>query len=343
MSKLERRDFLKAAGASAALPAAAALGHSAALGAGSERDALAPESVPGATKYPKFSIITNYSPEKLRFAASAGYEGVVLKFSDAIDPDKATDASLDSMLAAARDAGVRIVSIECMWGFNHIARDPAERRAAQARFIRALELGHRLGCKFVGTFSGGTAGASVDDQVKALAAAASEQYMPVCDKLDMQMGWENYPCDVNFATVPAIWNQVFALVPNPRLGLEFDPSHLVRQYIDPVGAAREVRARIHAVHAKDTEIIQPVLQQVGIHGKDWWRYRIPGQGLIDWPAFITVLLQAGFAGGLAVEHEDDFWDAPPSDDATDFPQERKDGFVLASRFLRMYLPGRSRD
>jgi hypothetical protein len=52
------------------------------------------------------------------------------------------------------------------------------------------------------------------------------------------------------------------------------------------------------------------------------------------------LLQAGFRGGLAVEHEDDFWDQPHSESQPDFPQERKDGFVLAYRFLRMYLPAR---
>ena len=93
-------------------------------------------------------------------------------------------------------------------------------------------------------------------------------------------------------------------------------------------------------HAKDTEIIEPVIQQVGIHGQGWWRYRIPGQGLLDWPKFITVLLQAGFHGGFAVEHEDDFWDVPNTEKEPDFPQARKDGFILAARFLRQYLPAR---
>jgi len=78
-------------------------------------------------------------------------------------------------------------------------------------------------------------------------------------------------------------------VPNHRFGLEFDPSHLVRQYIDPIQTAWDFRDRILAVHAKDTEIIQPVLAKVGIHGQDWWRYRIPGRdssiGLSSLPSF----------------------------------------------------------
>jgi sugar phosphate isomerase/epimerase len=295
-------------------------------------------ALPQDTKYPKLAIKTRYSPQRLAFAASAGYEGVIVDVNDAFDPDKLSDIQIDQVLAAARDAGVRIISIEAMT--NHLASDPAEQRQIRAHFVRCLELAHRLGCKFVGTFSGGKPGASVDEQVKELAEVLNEQYLPVCEKLDVRIGPENYPCDVNFATVPATWEKLFALVPNHRFGLEFDPSHLVRQYIDPIQTAWDFRDRILAVHAKDTEIIQPVLAKVGIHGREWWRYRIPGQGLIDWPKFITVLLQAGFRGGMAVEHEDPFWEVPHGDDGPEMAQERKDGFILAARFLRQYLPAR---
>jgi hypothetical protein len=41
-----------------------------------------------------------------------------------------------------------------------------------------------------------------------------------------------------------------------------------------------------------------------------------------------------------VEHEDKFWDVPNSGSLPDFPQQRKDGFILARRFLEQYLPGR---
>jgi sugar phosphate isomerase/epimerase len=327
---IQRRDFLKAAGVSAA-----SLGKP--LVSNGEQSS-ASTSVPADTKYPKLAIKTRYSPQRLAFAASAGYEGVIVDVNEYFDPEKLTDSQTDQVLAAARDAGVRIISIESM--VNHLAPDPAERRQIRARFVRCIELAHRLGCKFVGTFSGGKPGASVDEQAKELAEVLNEQYLPICEKLDVTIGPENYPCDENFATVPASWEKVFALVPNHRFGLEFDPSHLVRQYIDPIQTAWDFRDRILAVHAKDTEIIQPVLAQVGIHGRGWWRYRIPGQGLIDWPKFITVLLQAGFQGGMAVEHEDNFWDAPRGDQGPEMAQERKDGFILAARFLRQYLPGR---
>jgi sugar phosphate isomerase/epimerase len=340
---LPRRDFLRSATAVGAAAGASLSGLNAALAAGLSTSLNATND-PADTKHPKLSLIARYSPQTLKFAASAGYEGVVLRV-DADTPDlDLTDSQIDGISKTAREVGIGIVSLDCLLGYNHIAQDAGERKLARSRFLRSLELAHRLGCKFVGMFSGGISGASDDTQVKEYAAVINETYLPACEKLDLRIGHENYPSDINFATVPALWEKLLTLVPNRRYGLEFDPSHLVRQFIDPVQTAWDFRDRILAVHAKDTELIQLVLQKVGIHGKGWWRYRIPGQGLIDWPKFITVLLQAGFRGGFAVEHEDDFWDEKPADEipstGIELPQARKTGFILAARFLRQYLPGR---
>lgn len=330
-----RRNFLKVGGTSAAALGIAGADTAAAQSA---QQPAGPAAMPAETPYPKLSIITPYSPEKFAFAARAGYEGVVVTPGPEFNPDL-SDSAIDRILATARNAGIRIVSIE-YFGPNHTDPDRGKRAAANAEFIRALEFCHRLGCKFVGTFSGGMPGASVEDQAKAYADVFNEKYLPVCEKLDVAMGWENYPNGANFASIPAGMQAIFDLVPSKRLGLEFDPSHLVRQYIDPIRVAWHFKDRILAAHAKDTEIIEPVLQQVGIAGEGWWRYRIPGQGVVNWPEFLTVLLQIQFKGGIAVEHEDPFWDAAQSENLPDFPQQRKDGFILARRFLEQYLPGR---
>lgn len=330
-----RRDFLKASGTSAA---ALGVAGAAAVPVDAAQAPAAPAPAAADTPYPKLSIITPYSPQKLAFAAQAGYEGVVVTPGPDFNPNL-SDSAIDQILATARNVGIRIVSIE-YFGPTHIDPDAGKRAAAQADFIRALEFCHRLGCKFVGTFSGGMPGATMQDQAKAYADVVNEKYLPVMEKLDVSMGWENYPTAINFATYPAAMKAIFDLVPSKRLGLEFDPSHFVRQYIDPISVAWALKDRILAVHAKDTEIIQPILQEVGINGRGWWRYRIPGQGIVNWPAFFTVLLQIGFNGGIAVEHEDRFWDAPHSGNLPDFPQQRKDGFILAERFLSQYMPGR---
>ncbi|HKV49304.1 MAG TPA: sugar phosphate isomerase/epimerase family protein [Candidatus Acidoferrales bacterium] len=344
-AKLDRRGFLKAGGATAlTAPILGVAGAEAALASPAPQAAAAQNATAqnqaGQKQFPQIAMIVPYSPQNLAFASSAGYQGVVVPVGNDFNPNIG-DAAIDKIIQTARDANIRIISIEAMNGYNHSDPDPAKRRDAQQRFLGCVEFAHRLGCKFVGTFSGGIPGASADDQAKAFADAFNEVYAPVLEKLDMSIGWENYPTPPNFATVPAYYDKVFALVPNKRLGLEFDPSHYVRQFIDPIQVAWNYKDRILAVHLKDTEITQPVLQQVGIHGTGWWRYRIPGQGLVNWPAFFTCLLQAGFSGGMAVEHEDQFWDQPHTPQVPELCQARKDGFNEAMRFLRLYMPGRT--
>src|SRR5215472_311966 len=196
-----RRDFLKVGGTSAA-----ALGMVGAKAATAQEHA-GQTAMPADTPYPKLSIITPYSPEKLAFAAQAGYEGVVLTPSPNFNPDL-SDSAIDQVLAVARNAGIRIISIE-FFGPNHTDPDAGKRATANAEFVRALEFCHRLGCKFVGTFSGGVPGASMEDQTKAFADVFNEKYLPVCEKLDVGMGWENYPNVANFASIPAAMQAIF--------------------------------------------------------------------------------------------------------------------------------------
>jgi len=126
---IDRRDFLKLGGASAA-----ALGATTELAAGSassaaSRDPAASPPAPAGfapeTKYPKLAMITPYSPQKLAFATATGYEGVVIPLDDFFDPDKLTDSQIDQIMATSRETGARIISIECMWGLNHIHPNPA--------------------------------------------------------------------------------------------------------------------------------------------------------------------------------------------------------------------------
>jgi hypothetical protein len=153
--KFDRRDFLKVGGVSA-------LGTQMALAGG---DALAQEPAPSNSQhekgFPQLAMITQYSPQKLAFAGSTDYQGAVI-IVDRFFNHGLSDSQIDQALAAARQANIRIISIECM-APNHIDADPARRREAIADFIRYLEFGHRLGCKFVGTFSGGREGASMGD------------------------------------------------------------------------------------------------------------------------------------------------------------------------------------
>ena len=40
---------------------------------------------------------------------------------------------------------------------------------------------------------------------------------------------------------------------------------------------------------------------------DYFRFRIPGYGAINWSEFISALDEIGYTGGVAIEHEDDVY------------------------------------
>ena len=143
----------------------------------------------------------------------------------------------------------------------------------------------------------------------------------------------------NLAYAPAHWEAIFDAVPHEALGLCFDPSHLVWLGIDYLRAAREFGSRIYHAHAKDTEILPEASYRFGVIGAErgrigqgTYRFRIPGFGVIDWPAYITALLEIGYDGPLVVEHEDPFWSA-----RTDPTHDALKGLVLAQQFLTPLL------
>jgi sugar phosphate isomerase/epimerase len=105
---------------------------------------------------------------------------------------------------------------------------------------------------------------------------------------------------------PDTWDAWFKAVPSRALGLEFDPSHLYWQGIDHMRALYEYRDRVYHVHAKDVEMFPERRYRGGVNG-NYFRFRIPGYGGINWATFISALNEIGYEGGVAIEHEDDVY------------------------------------
>lgn len=113
---------------------------------------------------------------------------------------------------------------------------------------------------------------------------------------------------------PEMWRAMFAHCPSPALGLNYDPSHLVRLGIDWRRALDEFAPRVLHVHGKDTEIDAERVYEYGYLGpslasprpfsEGWWRYTIPGDGVVDWRHVVNHLEDAGFDGIISVELED---------------------------------------
>jgi sugar phosphate isomerase/epimerase len=99
---------------------------------------------------------------------------------------------------------------------------------------------------------------------------------------------------------------MFQIVPDANFGLNFDPSHLVWQFIDIPRAITEFGDRILHAHAKDVEVRRDGLYEWGVMstGVGWQVPRLCGLGEVDWGRFFGALYATGYDHVVSVEHED---------------------------------------
>ena len=122
----------------------------------------------------------------------------------------------------------------------------------------------------------------------------------------MLFSGDEWPFGTNLARTPAIWREMFNVIPDAGFGLNLDPSHLVWQFIDYVRAVREFGPRIFHVHAKDMEVDRDGLYENGAMSivVGWQVPRLPGLGEVRWDRFVSALYGIGYDWVISIEHED---------------------------------------
>ena len=96
----------------------------------------------------------------------------------------------------------------------------------------------------------------------------------------------------------------------PTLGINFDPSHLIWQGIDPAVFLYDFADRIYHVHIKDAKLnLNGRNSIIGSHivfgdQRRGWNFVSPGHGDVDFDNIIRVLNQIGYHGPLSIEWED---------------------------------------
>jgi len=256
-----------------------------------------------------------------------------------LDPRKVDDAAISSIKDKIQRAGIYVSSLAC--DGNHIDPDP-DRRARQNEYaVKCIELCGKMGIPAIGGQSGTMRGRPLQQQVDEIQRVYTEKYFPAAEKNKVRILWEPYQGGPNIATGPVGWEALFKAFGNsPHVGLQFDPSHLVWQFMDPVQAARDFADKIYDVHLKDTEILWHVVRRGGIlpvNGARWWRFRVPGYGSVDWKGFFSVLAENGYTGAMNIENEDEFY-YPSTTPQGDFTEQYKRGFHVAHEFLKTLVP-----
>lgn len=148
---------------------------------------------------------------------------------------------------------------------------------------------------------------------------------------------EGWPGPGSLACTPDGYDAFFANCSSPAFGINYDPSHLVRMGIDPLRFLRQFKDRIYHVHGKDTAIDAEAIYRYGRElgaadgkkhhfGGTFWRYTIPGQGVVDWPKLCEILAEIGYDGAICIELEDERFTG--TDEGTEV------GLIAARDFLK---------
>jgi sugar phosphate isomerase/epimerase len=197
----------------------------------------------------------------------------------------------------------------------------------------------RLGLKNVNTFIGRDHKSSVENNFKQF-KKVWPGIIKYAEKRKIKIGIENcpmffsndeWPGGKNLASSPAIWRRMFKEIPSKYFGLNYDPSHLVWQFMDYIKPIYEFKKRIFHVHIKDAKLLRDKLNDVGILATplSFHSPKLPGLGDVDWGRFFSALTDIGYNGAACVEVEDRSYEGSL--------KMRKQSLIQSREYLKQFL------
>lgn len=237
---------------------------------------------------------------------------------DCIEVGPSVRRALASFREVQYSSDVEIHSF--IYGRNFLSRDRKEREEFRSELWRLLDFASDIGVGQITTSTGVDPTLDLQGNIN----AALDFWQRIFDDAkaaNVKIALEFCPASGNFALGPYAWRRLLAATQTySNFGLNYDPSHLRWQFIDPYRPIHEFASHIFSVHAKDAVVWQDRLSEHGIltpyshsertpHGSLeeralWWAYRVPGEGDLHWPTFIHELQQSDYDGAILIEHED---------------------------------------
>jgi len=245
------------------------------------------------------------------------------------------DINDETALHIKEKLGKKGLEISCLSYYSNPFMAPDDNRDYHKNYIfNLIDAAEKLGVDRISTFTGFLPEMTMEENIALLA----EAFGPVLSKAarkNIKIMLENTPMmtgrelEGNFAYSPELWDMIFTKIPDENFGLNYDPSHLFWLGVDYMLFLNIFSDRIFHVQAKDAEIIVERLRMTGILGNNWFRYRIPGSGSIDWKKFLSSLYEAGYDDTVSIELEDPIW--------LDSTEKIEKGLLLGKKFLENYI------
>ena len=199
-------------------------------------------------------------------------------------------------------------------GYYPNTLDPVRREQNITHLKKVIVAAEMLGVGLVTTFIGRDQTKSVEENLKlvqshwpAIIHFAEKHHVKIAiENCPMLFGQDQWPGGQNLMYSPAIWKQVFEMIPSDHFGLNFDPSHFVWQQMDYVKAVRDFKDKIFHVHFKDIKLKKEKLAEYGVlaYPLSYMEPKIPGLGDVNWGDFVSELTQVGYEGYACLEIED---------------------------------------
>ena len=205
---------------------------------------------------------------------------------------------------------------ERLWGDG----DPegVRRRAAQ-EVIDTARAAESFGVGVVNGFTGSSVWSKLyffpptsQDDIAAGYRDFAERWTPIMDAFAahrVRFGLEVHPTEIAY-DIHTARRALEAIGNHPDFGFNFDPSHLVHQFVDPVAFIDEFADRIFHVHVKDARVQLDGRASILSSHLDFgdprrgWDFVSPGRGDVEWDPIIRALNRAGYDGPLSIEWED---------------------------------------
>jgi len=229
-----------------------------------------------------------------------------------IDIDGISREKMDYYLEYAAKKDIEISSLA--YYPNPLDSDLEARKVAIEHLMALIEISAQMGINLVTTFIGKDKNKTVEENLELF----KEIWTPIVRHAEVKkvkIGIENcpmyftkdeFPGGNNLASTPAIWKQMFELIPSDNLGLNLDPSHpylLMADYVKPV---YDFKDKIFHIHFKDLKIYKEKLDEHGAFSYPalWHSPKLPGLGGVDFAAFCGALNDIRYDGCACIEIED---------------------------------------
>jgi sugar phosphate isomerase/epimerase len=243
------------------------------------------------------------APGYLKQILPHGFESFSITFWQVVDTDLKKMAK--DVRKALGQSGATISSLAVFGNPLETQEKDIETRKGWEQAIDAAEA---YGCDIVAGFTGRLRGKSIPDSMERY----KQVFGPLAEraaKKGVRLAFENCPMggnwqsgDWNIAHNPSAWELMFAAVPAPNIGLEWEPCHQMCQLIDPIAQLRKWAPKVFCLHGKDATIMWDVIREHGIYGpKPFVYHRTPGFGDSNWTDIISELRRGGYTGSIDIE------------------------------------------